>query len=575
MDGDLQKQLRSYKGNDAYVFVCYSHQDADTVYDDMQELNSKGINLWYDEGISAGSAWRGEIATAIKGANKFIFFISETSLNSSHCLREVDYALSHEIEIIPVYLEECGLPAELDLVLNRVHALFRNKDARFLEHLLEALQEKRRPGAILPASRKRKSALHLPVLLIGLTVALLVVWQVWDSNRIAGPSKPDTVTTAGANDRYLEGLELLVRWDKDDNLDTAIDLFREATTIDPGFALAYARLASALRLRYAITRNDSWLDEAVENANKAVGLNPDLAPVQVALGRVQTTLGNYDLAFAAIERALAIDPNDAEAHLAIAKVYERQGRLQDAEDSFKRALAFDQDSLLIRDSYANFLFRQSRFDEAAAQWRSVILIAPNHFGALVNLGSALSEIGNIPEAISMYEQAISIKPTYMAWSNLGTAYAREQHYPQAVDAFRKALEMNDSDSLAWGNLAYVYSWMNEMDDQASETFEHAIELAEEARQQNPRDPYIHSDLALYYAKQGQPELAQRRLDTALALSPDSGDIQATAAEVYELIGQRDKAVERVQKALELGYQMQRFRQSPEFVRLLTDPRMQN
>ena len=145
MDGDLQKQLRSYKGNDAYVFVCYSHQDADTVYDDLQELNSKGINLWYDEGISAGSAWRGEIATAIKGAKKFIFFISETSLKSAHCLREVDYALSHEIEIIPVYLEECSLPAELDLVLNRVHALFRNKDARFLEHLLEALQEKRRP----------------------------------------------------------------------------------------------------------------------------------------------------------------------------------------------------------------------------------------------------------------------------------------------------------------------------------------------------------------------------------------------------------------------------------------------
>ena len=573
MENDLNKQIAAYDGDESYVFVCYSHSDSQSVYADLHALTKLEINVWYDEGISAGSSWRAEIAGAISGAKQFIFYISKMSLQSAHCLREVDYALNHDIEIIPVYLEDCSLPPELDLVLNRVHALFKHKDTLYLEHLQGALKENRGFTVLAPRSGKRKFSLQLPLVLLGFTIVLLVTWQAWDRPSYGETTRTSVNAEPSAYDHYLEGLELLERWDKGDNLDKAIGLFREATTLDPGFALGYARLASALRLRYAITKVQSWLDEAVENIDKAVSLNPDLAPVQVTLGRVQTTLGNYDLAFAAIERALAIDPNDAEANQAIATVYARQGRLEDAEASFKKALALDQENILIRDSYANFLFRQGRIDEAAQQWRYIIRIAPDHFGALVNLGSALSETGKISEAITMYERAIEIRPTYMAYSNLGTAYAGAERYPEAENALKKALEINDTDWLAWGNLAYVYSWMNGMDSQAEKTFEHAIQLAENARQQNPRDPYVHSDLALYYAKQGQTELAQQRLDTALALFPDSGDIQATAAEVYELSGQREKAIEKVLKSVELGYPRQRFQRNPEFADLLKDPRM--
>ena len=571
----MNTPIAAYKGNEPYVFVCYSHENSDSVYSDLRAMSGLGIRLWYDEGISAGSSWRAEIAGAISGAKQFIFFISRTSLKSSHCLREVDYALNHDIEIVPVYLEDCSLPPELDLVLNRVHALFKYKDTMYLEHLKSALEENRGLTALLPGSRRRKFKYRMPLLIVAFAVLLLVAWQVWDTSRNGEPARTSASAEPSAYDHYLEGLDLLERWDKDDNLDAAIDLFREATTLDPGFALAYARLASALRLRYAITRADNWLDEALLNVNKAVSLNPDLAPVQVALGRIQTTLGNYDLAFAAIERALSIDPNQAEAHLAIAKIYELQGRLADAGASFQKALALDQESLLIRDSYANFLYRQGEFDKAAQQWQSVIRMAPDHFGALVNLGSALSETDKISEAITMYERAIAIRPTYMAYSNLGTAYAREKRYPKAVEALKNALEINDTDWLAWGNLAYVYSWMGDSDSEASETFDKAIELAEDELKQAPRDPFIHSDLALYYAKKGQPEMALKRLETALVLSPDSGEIQAAAAEVYELIGQRDKAIKRVQKAIELDFSRQRFQRNPEFTALLADPRMQN
>ena len=135
----MDLQFPAYKGHEAYVFVCYAHEDEATVYPDMQQLHDQGTNLWYDEGISAGRVWRAEIARSILGATKFLYFISKASLASPHCAREVEYALSKEVPVVPVYLDESELTPELDLVLNRVHALHRTVDERYQEHLLDAL----------------------------------------------------------------------------------------------------------------------------------------------------------------------------------------------------------------------------------------------------------------------------------------------------------------------------------------------------------------------------------------------------------------------------------------------------
>jgi TolB-like protein/Tfp pilus assembly protein PilF len=137
----LKTPFPAYKGDQDFLFVCYSHEDGDTVYADMESLRQQGVNLWYDEGISAGLSWRGAIANAISGANQLLFFISKNSLQSKHCLREVHYAIDQDLEIIPIYLEECDLPPELELVFNRVQALFRFSDDRYLEHLLSAIHK--------------------------------------------------------------------------------------------------------------------------------------------------------------------------------------------------------------------------------------------------------------------------------------------------------------------------------------------------------------------------------------------------------------------------------------------------
>jgi tetratricopeptide (TPR) repeat protein len=566
---ELSKPFPAYEGDEPFVFVCYAHNDAKTVYADLRELDERGINLWYDEGIGAGKSWRAEIADAIQNATHLLFFISKSSLVSAHCLREVDYALHNEIDIVPVYLDDAQLPGELALVLNRVQALFRKTDGRYIEHLVAALRGAPQTARFGTARKSRRKPLWL---IATAAVVVIVAGVLWMQ---AGQAPENTAVNAAPNafDFYLEGLELLERWDKEQNLDRAIGLFRKAAAADPEFALAFARLADGLRIRYALTGDEALLEEATSLAEEALRLDDRLAPVHIVLSKVHAMHGNNDLAFAAVERALEIDANDAMANLAMASMLAKRGKTDDAEAAFKRAVALDPENIRVLSGFANFLFDQTRLNEAVTQWQGLLRLAPDHYPTLVNLGSALTELNRMPEAITMFEQAIAIEPTYMAWSNLGTAYSRAGRLEDAVEAYRNALQIDDSDWLAWGNLAYVLSWSAPDSAEADEAFAKAIELAEKARRQDPRDAWVNSDLALYYAKTGQPGLARQRLETAVALAPDTGEILAAAAEAWEVMGERDNAIDLARQALAAGYTQQQLRRNAELAELVEDPRM--
>ena len=193
-----------------------------------------------------------------------------------------------------------------------------------MEHLQDALQDKSGLALLRPLSRKRKLNIVIPLLATGFIFFAVVVWFQTNPGSTNERTVARSTALPNAFDLYLEGMELMERWALDDNLDMSIDRFQQATTMDPNFALGFARLAEVLRIKYAFTGDSSWLDAALENSNEALSLNAGLAPVQVSLGRIQSTQGNYDLALASLERALSIDPNDALTNQALASLYHKR-----------------------------------------------------------------------------------------------------------------------------------------------------------------------------------------------------------------------------------------------------------
>lgn len=73
-------------------------------------LRENGFNVWYDQGISPGFAWRDELAHAIDRSSLFLFFVTNHSINSDNCLKELNYALSRNRPLLVVHLEPTELP---------------------------------------------------------------------------------------------------------------------------------------------------------------------------------------------------------------------------------------------------------------------------------------------------------------------------------------------------------------------------------------------------------------------------------------------------------------------------------
>jgi pimeloyl-ACP methyl ester carboxylesterase len=133
--------IDAYRGTDPYVFVCYSHADTDAVYRDIALLASKGLNIWYDEGISPGSEWSEELGNAIDKATLVLFYASTRSANSRHCRDEINFAHNHDKQVLAIYLEQTELPVGLELSLSSTQAVMKYKlnDDDYLPRILSVL----------------------------------------------------------------------------------------------------------------------------------------------------------------------------------------------------------------------------------------------------------------------------------------------------------------------------------------------------------------------------------------------------------------------------------------------------
>ncbi|MGB9235012.1 MAG: protein kinase [Terriglobales bacterium] len=377
---------------------------------------------------------------------------------------------------------------------------------------------------------------------------------------------------AGAYESYLKALGYTQRFDKPGNLDLAITALDAAVKVDPRFALGYAQLGEAYRLKYQLDKNTRWIDEALANCNKAAQLDDRLPVVYVTLGHIHRSTGKYDLALQEYQRALQLDPHSADAQIGLAQSYESAGRTADAEAAFRKAIALRPDSWSGYNHLAAFLDNHQRYDEAVVQYRHAIELTPDNAALYSNLGAVYSDMGeqHYPDAEQVYRKSIALEPSYGAYANLGYLYLQERKYAEAADTEEKALQMNDRDYLVWGNLAFAYEGLNDAD-KAGKARDRELSLVEQTAQATPRDAVAQAILGLLYAQKKIRDKAISHIQSALALSPDDANVLENVGEAYEDLGDRPQALRYIEKSLQKGYSLADLKSIPVLQSLLSDP----
>jgi serine/threonine-protein kinase len=261
--------FRAYSGDEPYVFVSYAHDDANTVYPEMQWLHDQGFNVWYDEGISPGAVWRNELAESIMGAGLFLFFVTPRSVKSDNCEKEVDFAIDHGIPVLTVHLQQTELPSGMKLTLSNIQGIMKYDlpDQAYREKLLASVGDYLERG--ISASPPVKSNQYRKVMIAaGAIVAILFA-------AYASMNTPKTIPRTDESSNDIPVRRFTVELPRSMRIDD--NFFRPVTISADGQRLIFNARVERQDSLYSrpLDSLDVLKIKGTENATRQFALSPD------------------------------------------------------------------------------------------------------------------------------------------------------------------------------------------------------------------------------------------------------------------------------------------------------------
>ena len=180
-----------------------------------------------------------------------------------------------------------------------------------------------------------------------------------------------------------------------------------ALAADPDFALAQAFLAEILIDEY-VSLNAGDYRDAIEAADRAVRLDPNIVETHRARGYVLENTSNYEEALEAYERALAVNPNLWLLHLAAGDMHLSQEvpNLDKAIQAYLNASSFDPTNpeplRRIAKAYSGF----GEYGKASQYAGDAVNLAPSDAGLHGDLGVSYFKNGDYEQAAAELSLAV-------------------------------------------------------------------------------------------------------------------------------------------------------------------------
>ena len=227
--------------------------------------------------------------------------------------------------------------------------------------------------------------------------------------------------------------------------------------------------------------------------------------------------------------------------------WRQTGDWHDSQRLWTHALACTSQNPIAHNSLGNALSDSGQVDEAIAHYRQALEIESGYAAAHHNLGRALAGRGEMNEAITHYQQALLIKPDYAeAHNNLGYVLASRGEVDEAIVHYRRALAINPDVAEAHNNLGTALAGRHP---QAGTRIDEAITYYRQALEIRPDFAEAHFNLASAFAGRGQIDEAIDQYRQALAIKSDYAEAHANLGYALAGRGLVDEAIAQYQQAV--------------------------
>jgi len=358
--------------------------------------------------------------------------------------------------------------------------------------------------------------------------------------------------SAAALQAYDEGIQL----ERASDNAGAVAKLEKATTEDPNFAMAFARLAHA----YFKLGNDVKAQQA---SQRAVDLSKDLPRRDQYLieANHDRILRQTDKAIAAYENLTKASPGDIDAQFVLAGLYEKAGKFDDARKRLDIILAADP-------KYVDALYARGRVEildgkyDAALEFLnkglSLAIKSDNKHekaNILNALGILYDDLDKREDALSNYKQALEMRRSVqdesgavMTQINIAMLQDTMGDFKSALANFQEAIQTakrnNFKDGVALASMDLGNSYYNHGN------YDETLKLTKEALQ-----IYRETDNKAYQAK------ALNNIGSALNAKGQYQDALTNFDQAYQIREQlqlHDDAVESLRNSGEMNFKLGQY-----------------
>jgi len=256
-----------------------------------------------------------------------------------------------------------------------------------------------------------------------------------------------------AYDLYLRGKSFARRLTRQD-LEFALQMFENAVSFDPDFALAHAAIANVCaQYHYHYERESTWIERAMAASRRASALGKDAPEIQVAEAWILYADGKYDDTMRLARQAIAHKPDCEGAYYLLARALFAAGRYQEVADFADAAIAASGEDYNIYVPIINALGAlgkkealhnriQQRIQILEAQLRKLPEDARGH----TLLATDYTQMGRLEEAVRENNLAMALRPNdAIVLYNVACTFGQLGKKPEALGALKKAWEAGFKD----------------------------------------------------------------------------------------------------------------------------------
>jgi serine/threonine protein kinase/Flp pilus assembly protein TadD len=256
-----------------------------------------------------------------------------------------------------------------------------------------------------------------------------------------------------AYDLYLRGKRYARRQTRQD-LEFALQMFENAVSIDPSFALAYAACANACAMFYCnYSRDVIWVERARDASGKAVALRWDLPEVQVSQAWVLYATDLHSEAVRMVQKAIERKKDCEGAYYLLCRALFSAGRYREVADAAEVALEASGEDYNVYVPILNALgalgkkeIRNNIQMRGVAAFENHLKQVPEDARARILVAGYYAEVGRVDDAMRETTMAMTLRANEASiLYNAACVFCMLKKKPEAMDALRKAYDAGFKD----------------------------------------------------------------------------------------------------------------------------------